>query len=239
MALLFSLGLALLMAFAPARAAAELRAVVELFTSQGCSSCRAADAYFVELAERDDVLALSLHVDSWDYLGWPDTFGLPENTARQREYAAALGTRRIYTPQLIINGATDLVGTDRAAVEAAIAASALRVPVGMRVDTGTVGNNVGARPLPGNVRTTIWLVLYSSEASVAIATGENAGATVSYRNVVRAMRPIGMWDGGPVSITLPMDELISDGIDGCAVIVQVDGPQGPGAILGAAKLDRW
>lgn len=234
-----SLLVGLVAALASSVAAAETRAVVELFTSQGCSSCRNADAYFVELARRDDVVALAMHVDYWDYLGWRDTFGLPENTVRQLEYAEVFGKRRIYTPQLVVNGAAEVLGSDRHGAEAAISAATLLVPVEMRAGSGTMEISVGARPRPGGVRTMIRLVLFSSVVRVAIARGENAGETIAYHNVVRAMRPIGMWDGAPVKITLPIDELMGNGVDGCAVLVQEDLPQGPGAILGAAKLDRW
>ena len=224
---------------APTLAAAEPKAVVELFTSQGCSSCVPADAYFEELVEREDVLALSFHVDYWDYLGWRDTLGDPANTARQREYAEVRGSRRIYTPQMIVNGATELVGSRRKEVEAAIERAALPVPVKIRRRDGKVDIEVAARPLPRPWPTTIRLVLFSSEAEVKIARGENAGATIDYYNVVRTMRPIGMWDGAAVKITLPGDELMQDGVDGCAVIVQEDLPNGPGRILGAAQLGEW
>jgi hypothetical protein len=215
------------------------KAVVELFTSQGCSSCVSADAYFEDLVKRDDVLALSLHVDYWDYLGWRDTLGRPENTARQRDYAEVRGSRRIFTPQITVNGMIDLVGSDRKAIEAAIARSALPVPVTMHRGDGTVEIEVGARPLPRPWPTTIRLVLFASAIDVAITRGENAGSTIGYYNVVRAMRPIGMWDGETVNITLPARELMSNGVDGCAVIVQEDLPNGPGAILGAANLGKW
>src|SRR6266540_2570361 len=95
---------------------AQPRAIVELFTSQGCSSCVAADAYFADLAKRKDVVALSLHVDYWDYLGWRDTLSDPAHTERQRSYAAVHGSRRVYTPQMVINGRSDFVGSDRGAV---------------------------------------------------------------------------------------------------------------------------
>lgn len=232
------LGFLLAALIAPTLAAAEPKAVVELFTSQGCSSCVPADAYFEELVERDDVLALSFHVDYWDYLGWRDTLGDPANTARQRDYAEVRGSRRIYTPQMIVNGATDLVGSHRKEVEAAIERAALPVPVEMRRRDGKVDIEVAARPLPRPWPTTIRLVLFSSEAEVDIARGENAGETIEYYNVVRAVRPIGMWDGAAVKITLPGDELMGDGVDGCAVIVQEDLPNGPGRILGAALL-QW
>lgn len=221
----------------PAGAAANPKAVVEIFTSQGCSSCRSADVFFAQLAERNDLLALSFHVDYWDYLGWKDTFGLPENTARQAEYAKVLGSRRIYTPQIVVNGMVQLVGSDKAAVESAIASARFPIAVEMRKGGGAVHIEVGARSLPSTMRTMIRLVLFSSLEKVSILRGENAGVTLQYRNIVRGMRPIGMWDGGAVRITLPENELIGDEIDGCAVIVQEELPNGPGAILGAAKLE--
>ena len=241
MARFFSLclGLVALLIVPPLPAAAGPQAVVELFTSQGCSSCKAADLYLEELVKRPDIVALSYHVDYWDYLGWRDTFAQPENTARQRDYAEVLGTRRIYTPQVVVNGMVDAVGSDRPTIESAIAQSALRVPVTLRRQSGTLEIEVGARPLPGSRPTTIRLILFATEAEVEIARGENAGSTISYYNVVRAVRPIGMWDGATVRITLPENELMGDGIDGCAVIVQEDLGAGPGAILGAAQLGRW
>jgi hypothetical protein len=215
------------------------RAIVELFTSQGCSSCVAADDYFADLAKRDDVVALSLHVDYWDYLGWRDTLGDAASTQRQRDYAAVHGSRRIYTPQIVVNGTDDFVGSDRGAIDAAIAKSSLSVPVTMRRGNGTVEIEVGARPGPSSVPATIRLVLMTSEAEVAIARGENAGSTIDYYNVVRTMRPVGMWDGEAVKITLPVHEIMPNGIDGCAIIVQEDQPNGPGAIIGAAWLGGW
>jgi hypothetical protein len=215
------------------------KAVVELFTSQGCSSCVAADAYFADLAKRNDIVAISLHVDYWDYLGWRDTLGDPAHAERQRAYAEVHGTRRIYTPQIVVNGVKGLVGSKRAGVEAAIADSSLPVPVTMRHGDGTVEIEVGALPLPGKRPTTIRLALLTSEAEVPIAKGENAGNTIEYYNVVRTMRPIGMWDGNVVKITLPEHEIMADGIDACAIIVQEDLPNGPGAILGAAWLGNW
>jgi hypothetical protein len=225
---------------AATQANAEPKAVVELFTSQGCSSCVAADAYFAELAKRDDVVALSLHVDYWDYLGWRDTLGDAAYTARQRDYAAAQGTRRVYTPQIVLNGDSGYVGSDRGAVNAAISHSSLTVPVSMRHGgDGTLEIEVAARPDTDTTHATIRLVLLTSEAKVAIGRGENAGRTIDYTNVVRAMRPIGMWGGQAVKITLPEDEIMAHDVDACAIIVQEDLPNGPGAIIGAAMLHNW
>jgi hypothetical protein len=228
--------LGLVVALAPLQAHSEPRAVLELFTSQGCSSCVEADRLMAELASRDDVIALALHVDYWDYLGWKDTFGQPEHSARQREYAEVHGSRRIYTPQMIVNGAVEVVGHDRAALDAAIEQTKLPVPVTLHRKDGTLVIKVGSQPLPGRRPTTIRLILFSSAVDVAITRGENAGSTVRYHNVVRAIRPIGMWDGTMVKVTLPEEEMMADGVDGCAVIVQEDLPDGPGMILGAAQL---
>ena len=220
-------------------AAPAPKAVVELFTSQGCSSCVPADEYLTKLAYRDDVIALSLHVDYWDYLGWRDTFAEPENAARQRDYAELRGSRRVYTPQIVVNGRVELVGSDRQSVEAAIAQATLPLPVTMRRGDGTVEIEIGAHPLPRTWPMTVWLVLFSSKGPVEIERGENAGETIDYHNIVRAMRPIGMWDGGVVKVTLPEDELMGKGVDSCAVLVQEDRPDGPGAIVGAAMLGKW
>ena len=224
---------------ASAPASADPKALVELFTSQGCSSCVSADAYLTELVKRDDVVAISLHVDYWDYLGWRDTLGDPAYTARQRDYAAVHGTRRVYTPQIVVNGVSGHVGSNRRSVEAAIAESTLPVSVSMRHGDGTVEIEVAARPSTSTNSATIRLVLLTSKAEVAIARGENAGRTIDYYNVVREIRPIGMWGGAAVKITLPEDEIMADGVDTCAIIVQEDLASGPGAIIGAAVLYSW
>jgi len=129
--------------------------------------------------------------------------------------------------------------TKRRAVNAAIKQSALPVPVKMWHGDGTVEIEVGAQPVPHDYPATIRLALLTSEATVDIQRGENAGQTLEYYNGVRAMRPIGMWDGEAVKITLPGKELMAHDIDGCAIIVQEDTPKGPGAILGAAWLGDW
>ena len=210
------------------------KAVVELFTSQGCSSCPPADGYLAELAARDDVIALSLHVDYWDYLGWKDTFGRPENSERQSAYAAVRGDRKVYTPQMIVNGNEHFIGGNRTAIETAIESADLPVPVRLGRQDDTLAIEVGALPRPAPWDATIRLVLFTSFAEVAIGQGENSGAKMTYRHVVREIRPIGMWDGAAVSIALPLDEIMSEGTDGFAVLVQEELQSGPGAILGAA-----
>jgi hypothetical protein len=235
----FSLAAGLLASLlAAGQASADPKAFVELFTSQGCSSCVSADAYFAELAKRRDVVAISMHVDYWDYLGWRDTLGDSAYTERQQDYASVHGTRRVYTPQMIVNGANGFVGSDRGSIEAAIAESTLSVPVRMHHGDGTVEIEVAEVPDSGSPAT-IRLVLLTSEAEVAIARGENAGRTIEYYNVVREIRPIGMWHGDTVKIALPEDEIMADGVDACAIIVQEELANGPGAIVGAAMLHNW
>lgn len=218
------------------QASAGEKALVELYTSQGCSSCVAADKYFGELAMRDDIVAISLHVDYWDYLGWRDTLGDAAYSDRQRAYAVAHGTRRVYTPQIIVNGKSRHVGSDRRSVEAAIETSTLPVPVTMRHGDGMVKIKVDAQPEMQVEHATIRLVLLTEEVEVAIQRGENAGRTIGYYNIVRDIRSVGMWDGDAVEITLPKDEIIADGVDACAIIVQKDLPNGPGPVIGAAML---
>jgi hypothetical protein len=178
-------------------------------------------------------------VDYWDYLGWRDTLGDSANSERQRQYANVRGSRRIYTPQVIINGEEDLLGSDRAGIEAALARSTLPVPVTMWPGDGTVEIEVAAHAMPSGRAATIRLVLLTSEAEVAIERGENAGSEIEYYNVVREIRPVGMWHGDSVKISLPQDEIMSDGVDACAILVQEDLANGPGAIIGAGWLGNW
>jgi hypothetical protein len=216
------------------------KAVVELFTSQGCSSCPPADALLADLAERDDVLALSLHVDYWDYLGWRDTFGRPDNTARQYAYAKVRGDGKVYTPQMVVNGGGDLVGSDGEAVQDAVAAAELPVQVSVQRNGSAIDIVVEAadgQRVPAE--TTVRFVVFDPAARVAIERGENKGRTATYRNIVHSMRPIGMWKGERLEISLPAEEVLNAHADedyGCAVIVQEDRPEGPGRILGAAQL---
>jgi len=232
LAMAFALGLA-------QTALAEPKAVVELFTSQGCSSCPPADAHLAELAKRDDVVALSLHVDYWDYLGWKDTFGRAQHTERQYAYAKVRGDGKVYTPQMVVNGHEGLVGSDREAVEEVLARSDLPLDVSISRNGGALdivvqpGEAAPAYHLP---EVTVRLIVFEPAASVTIERGENAGRTATYRNVVRSIRPIGMWKGERLEISLPADEMLLHEDYGCAVLVQEDRRDGPGRILGAARL---
>lgn len=208
----------------------QASAVVELFTSQGCSSCPPADAFLDELAEREKVIALSYHVDYWDYLGWKDTFGSPEHSERQRAYADRRGDRRVYTPQMIVNGGDHLVGSDRLAVEEAIEDASLPLDVELAREGGRIVARIGGS---GRRRgeATLWFAEVVRTAEVEIERGENRGEVIRYRNIVTELHPIGMWDGQPMTIELPADE-VADANRGCAVLVQVDRDGKPGTILG-------
>lgn len=215
--------------------------VVELFTSQGCSSCPPADAYLGELTKRKDVIALTFPVDYWDYLGWKDTFASPANTKRQRTYALRRGDRQVYTPQMVLNGRTHAVGSRRQKVETGIARLQKKpdpdwVPIEVSVKNDTVLVSAPAQPNAENRSATLWMALYTNESSVNIRRGENSGRKVVYHNVVRQMIPLGRWSGKSLEVRLPKSDVMGPGYDGCAVLLQVNGT---GPIIGAASLDGW
>lgn len=170
--------------------------LVELFTSQGCSSCPPADKLLHELSARDNVVALALHVDIWDYIGWEDSFARPENTARQRAYARTGGNDMVYTPQMIINGADDVMGTHPEDVTALISENeSIPSPVQLNVARQGGTLSISARAEPGASGTcTVRLARYRPEATVDILRGENAGKTLSYANIVTGMEPVAEWD---------------------------------------------
>ena len=237
---LFSTAAALTGLALGAPAVAEPRAVVELFTSQGCSSCPPADKLLGELAKRDDLLALSLPIDYWDYLGWKDTLASHDFSERQREYAQSRGDGAVYTPQAVINGTDDMVGSDRSAIESAVKQATdkgFAVPITLSTSQDAVTVKIGAAGAAGPNRGTIWLVMYDPSITVPIGRGENSGRTITYSNVVRKLRPIAMWKGEPMSIDLPRSEMAKTKVDRCAVLLQAEKDGGlPGAILGAASI---
>lgn len=209
------------------------RVVVELFTSQGCSSCPPADRLLGELAARDDVIALSFHVDYWNYLGWADPFSSAAATERQRAYRAALGLRYVYTPQMVIGGARQEVGSHSDKVLRAIdqARSDPRIPVDVaRPHAATAIVTIGEGPAPARPAA-VWLFAFDRQHSTTIRRGENEGVTLTNSHVVRAARRIGTWSGQRTRIELPLSMMGIDGQDGCAIIVQ---PDGGGRIHGAA-----
>lgn len=214
--------------------ASETPVVVELFTSQGCASCPPADAYLHELADRDGVIALSFNVDYWNYLGWKDTLASPAHTARQRAYARRLGLSGVYTPQMVVNGAAEDVGSKRDTIEQKISiarTTPLPVEVSFTDKGETLALDVGAGSAPGQP-VTLWLIRFAMEERVEIAKGENQGRTMVYTHVVREMTPIGMWNGAAINLTLPKSDLFTSGLEGCVVLLQA-GTGGP--ILGAAE----
>lgn len=212
--------------------------VVELFTSQGCSSCPPADAILAHLAERKDVIALSLPVTYWDMLGWKDTLASEANTRRQKAYAATLGRGGVYTPQVIVDGVNDIVGGREAAIEAAIAAreaDMTLVPVEIKATPAELHIAVGAADGGSAQSATIWLFHILGKASVAVGGGENSGHTLTYRNIVRDVKAVGIWKGQAVSLDLPRSESAGLPHDAVAVVVQQGGY---GRIVGAAMIGR-
>jgi hypothetical protein len=237
MLLLLAAGVAAGLHAAAGRAQDKAPVVVELFTSEGCSSCPPADALLGELAQRPDVVPLAFHVDYWDYIGWKDPYASPASTQRQHDYAAALGLHMVYTPQMIVDGRTDVVGSERGDVETAIGRAAARPKLAVSIEKDAGGGyRVVIPPAapPAGGPATVWLALFDSARETSVKQGENGGRTLKEYNIVREWRQIGSWDGSALSLPLAMTGEPDQ--DGCAVIVQA-GPVGP--ILGAAlmKLD--
>jgi hypothetical protein len=212
-----------------AQAHAQLRpAVVELFTSEGCSSCPPAEAYIGELAQRPNVLALAFHVDYWDDLGWRDRFGLPQSVQRQRTYAKTLGLASVYTPQVVLDGRADFVGSDVASVNKRLAENRSGVAVAVAVQDGEVVIGLGEQE--GVRASEVILIAYQRSAISAIGRGENSGRTLKEFNIVRGIQTLGFWDGRSQQYRASVKSLPSDSTD-VAVLVQ---PRGQGPIIGAA-----
>ncbi len=211
---------------------AENTVVVELFTSQGCSSCPAADRVLTELRSKPGVLPLTLNVDYWDYLGWKDDLALPGNSKRQRAYARIMRSRNVYTPQMMVDGKMDVIGSRKRDVLSAINAYISDpdpVSVSM-VPAKDGGFRVQAASLDLSKPAVVWVVGYDRDVVKEIGGGENDGRTITYSNVVREWRNAGRWSGsGPLDIAFKRPE----GDGGVAVIVQ-EGEVGP--VLGAANI---
>lgn len=215
--------------------------VIELFTSQGCSSCPPADRLFSRLAARDDVVALAYHVNYWDYLGWQDNLANPENTERQYAYMRAFGLRSVYTPQAVINGRTHIGGGKKEDVTRTLdklAESGQGMKVDLRVSENSdtyvieVGNATGSPTTAHMV-----VVHYQPPRVVDLRKGENKGLSVTYWNAVTDWHTAGMWHGKAQRYELPKSEVEKKG--GCAVLLQSMGKDGlPGPILGAAVVRR-
>jgi hypothetical protein len=215
--------------------------VVELFTSQGCSSCPPADVYLGELTQRADIIPLAFHVDYWNYIGWTDPFASKQMTHRQKAYSRALGQRYIYTPEMVINGTAQEVGSNRHGVETLIEAARKLPSSGpsislTREEDGRIRLRVGAAAAKaGAVRemATVWLIKFDREHTTTVALGENQGRTLTDYNAVRTLHQLGSWMGEALDIVYDANEPDEPGNGGCAILVQRDGA---GPIIAAAML---
>jgi hypothetical protein len=207
-----------------AAATAAPALVLELFTSQSCSSCPPADALLGEIiAARPDILALSFHVTYWNRLGWRDPFSLTAATERQRRYAATLGHGQVYTPQIVIQGRRDVVGSQRGALQAAIGGAR---PLARPIQLAARGDDVTAELPAGPGEGQLWLVGYDERHSTEVRAGENGGRRLSHRHVVRSLAPLGVAQGGPARFAARRPE-------GERVAVLLQGADG--TILGAGR----
>lgn len=210
-------------------ALSEDAVVVELFTSQGCSSCPPADAFLHSLSGRDDLIPLALHVDYWDYIGWKDTFADSRFTDRQYAYAKALGNNVVYTPQIIVQGNTALEAATQSELDRAIAGTGRDAMVDIAVERHADGVMITADAVDAGPAF-VQLVRYRPMETVTIEHGENAGQVITYSNIVTEWNRLGEWDGrGRFAVTVPLA-----GSDGAVVIIQ---SKGPGPILAAYRLD--
>jgi hypothetical protein len=219
----------------------QIKSVVELFTSQGCSSCPSADALMEKTyGKRDDVLALSFSVDYWDYIGWKDTNASPRNTSRQREYSKARGDGAVYTPQMVVNGLTHAVGSqggeiDRAIVKTTATVQPEWLPLTVKPAASgvTVEVDSAGKAAPD---TRIILVGIKRRHDVKIERGENAGRSITYTNVVREFKQLGNISATQTSFSIPADQMANAACDAYAVIVQRGAA---GRIVGAATIGTW
>jgi hypothetical protein len=219
-------------------ASAEPRAVVELFTSQGCSSCPPADALLGKLAHDPNVIALTLAIDYWDYIGWKDTLAIPGHANRQKAYSRMRGDRGVYTPQAVVNGTAQALGSDQSDIERAIGQSyrnsgILSVPVSITVADGRLTVDAPAGK-SFDEHADVWLCPVTSSIQVVIGRGENHGRTITYHNAVRRWIRLGEWTGAPASWSVPLKDLKVDGADSAAVLLQSGTSSRPGPMLGAA-----
>jgi hypothetical protein len=179
------------------------------------------------------LLALSIPVDYWDYLGWKDTLAVPGNSHRQRAYARARGDREVFTPQAVVNGTAFALGSDKAAIDGAVtkSAAALTVPVKIAIASNKLAIDVAAKE---GGRGEVWLCPVSQHVAVAIGRGENGGKHVTYTNVVRRWVKLGEWTGNAATFAVPLSEVAGDGIDAVAVLVQNGDTATPGPMVGAS-----
>jgi hypothetical protein len=220
-------------------AEADPRAVVELFTSQGCSSCPPADKVIGDLSSDPSIIALSMPIDYWDYLGWKDTLADSRFSARQRAYSRMRGDREVYTPQVVVNGSTHVIGSDRAGIENAIgktdkSTGVMSVPVTMSISGKQINVSVAASKESAAAHGEVWICSVARSVPISIAKGENRGQQITYHNVVRNLLKVGDWNGRSENWTVPIENLTRDGVDGAVVYVQDGSREKPGPMLGAA-----
>ncbi len=206
--------------------------VVELFTSQGCSSCPPADAFLSELAKRPNVVALAFHVDYWDHLGWKDPYAQAAFSKRQRRYVAALGARFVYTPQMIVDGRFQDVGSDRRRIDLLLYQAAAARQDAPSIELRGAELKIGASAAPPG-DSAIWLVYFASTRANDVSRGENLGKHMATTNVVRAMQTLGPYDGKAATLALDLAAAPKDS-DGIAILIQ---QAGPGRIFAAHAFD--
>jgi len=218
------------------------KTVLELFTSQGCDTCPPADQVLASYAERPDVIAISLPVDIWDYLGWKDTLASDKNSERQKAYAKSRGDGAIYTPQVIVNGMIGVPGSDPKAIDEAIQVSdaalgSSHVPIRFWHERNSIVIEAGDAP-PGleNKEATIWFAVVQKKADVPVERGDNKGKTLTYTNIVREMLPVGTWNGKAMNLRLARTAIMRPETEACIVLLQ-EAKAGP--ILGAAWTGLW
>jgi hypothetical protein len=224
-------------------APAAPRAVVELFTSQGCSSCPPADRLFTQMTRDPSVITLTLPVDYWDYLGWKDTLANPAFSQRQRHYAQLRGDGNVYTPQAVVNGVGHVVGSDKGKIDQQLAATSLPVALTLTESAAGLtlelaGSETGREMARTGKKGDVWLLPVTLSASVAIQRGENRGKTITYSQVARGIHLVGHWNGEASSITLSKEKIEAlsgaTGADGFVAILQISGKK-QAKILGAAR----
>jgi len=218
---------------------ADPRAVIELFTSQGCSSCPPADKILGELAKDPSVIALSMPIDYWDYLGWKDTLADSRFTARQKAYSQVRGDREVYTPQVVVNGSLHVVGSDRSGIENAISLTTksdgvMSLPItmtqaGKQINISVPASANAAAAMHGEV----WICSITKAVPISIGRGENGGRQVTYHNVVRNLLKVGDWNGTPGNWSVPLENISREGVDAAVVYVQDGNRDKPGVMLGA------
>ena len=214
--------------------------IIELFTSQGCSSCPPADKFVTSIYRDKKVLALAWHVDYWDYLGWADTFAKPDHTDRQRRYSKSFGENQIYTPQAIINGRSHTVGSRTNAIRTILQEygeqnKGLIVPIktSLKDDVLDIEISYG----DNTAKATLWMIYFADQKNLKVERGENHGKDLTYSNIVRDIELVGMMEPDGLKTMLPLREVSHKGYDSCALILQQTTKQGtPGPIIGAVVI---